>query len=500
MKFLSADETRKADSYTIKHEPIKSIDLMQRASEAFAQSFISTVDQNHNIVVFCGTGNNGGDGLAISRILAEKGYKVKAYIVNFHEKGSVDFLINYNRHYRILKPVSINSSEQIPEIDKHSVLIDGIFGSGLTREIEGLYAEVVESINNSGCRIFSIDIASGLFADAPSTSGIVVKPDVTISFQMPKMAFFIPENGQFTGDWEFVDIGLDLDFIENCASNNFWIEQSFWKSKIKYRNRFSHKGNFGRALIISGSLGKMGAAVLSAAACLKSGVGLLTMHIPECGNFIVQTSVPEAMVSNDNNSNHITDVAEISGFNTIGIGPGIGTNKQTGMMLEKLLKASINPIVLDADALNLISENKSLFSEIPENSIITPHIVEFERLTEQCDNHFVRLEKQRELSIKYQLIVVLKGAYSSISLPDGKLYFNSTGNPGMATAGSGDVLTGILTGLLAQNYTPETAALLGVYLHGLAGDMANEITGEDGLTASDILDNIPFAMKFLKNK
>jgi len=501
MKILSAENTRKADAYTIKHEPVQSIDLMERASLAFVSIFTRYFNSSIPVIIFCGTGNNGGDGLAVARLLHQQGYHVNIFVINYENgKGSEDFKTNLNRLKEILTPQLINHSADIPDIPEGKVIIDAIFGSGLTRPVTELYAEVIASINNSPSKKVSIDIASGLFADKAVIDGAIIKPDITISFQMPKLAFMIPENEMYVGSFKIADIGLDKNFIENSEGDNHYVIRSDIQKKLKNRKKFAHKGNFGRALIISGSLGKMGAAVLCARSCLRSGVGLLTMHVPLCGYEILQASVPEAMTTVDKNKDIITEIPDITNYDVIGIGPGIGINDPTRKMLENLLEFNKNPMVFDADAINLLGLHKYLLKKIPANSILTPHIVEFERIAGKSKNHFDRILLQKEFSEKYSVIVILKGAYSAISLPNGNTYFNSTGNPGMATGGSGDVLTGMVTGFLAQAYNPADSAILATYLHGLSGDIASKKLGENGMIAGDIIQYLPKAVKKFDKK
>ena len=498
MKILAAAETREADAYTIKNEPIASIDLMERASLAFVNVFTEHFHSKRTIHIFCGSGNNGGDGLAVARLLLQKKYNVETYLVNFKEKGSTDFMTNLERLKKVYEPQMINEKGKFPTFTEDDVVIDAIFGSGLTRPVEGIYAQVISEINEKAKHIVAIDIASGLFADAPSHKWAIIKPSLTITFQMPKLAFLIPENEVYVGAWTVVNIGLNRDFIEKTASANYMMTRRLVKDMIRERKRFSHKGDFGKAILLCGSMGKMGAAVLCAKACMRTGAGLLTMQVPRCGYNIMQTSVPEAMVSVDIQKDYLTQYPDLSPYNVVGIGPGIGTNPETTKMMYKLLENHSNPMAVDADAINIIGKNRFLLEKLPEGSILTPHLKEFERITEACDNHFDRLETQRNFSIKYKVVVILKGANSSVSLPDGRILFNTTGNPGMATGGSGDVLTGMITSLLAQNYRPSEAAILGTYLHGLAGDLAEEKYGREGLIASDIIEEIPKA--FLQTK
>ncbi len=501
MKILSAENTRKADAYTIKHEPIESIDLMERASSSFVSIFMKYFTTENPVNIFCGTGNNGGDGLAVGRLLNEEGYEVHVYVINPKgTRGSEDFEINFQRLVLKHPPAVLQHPEDFPSLPKGSVLIDALFGSGLTRPVEGVYAGILDKMNRHNTRKVSIDIASGLFADQAVTKGAIFEPDLTITFQMPKLAFMVPENEPYTGKLEIADIGLDIHFIEQLESDNYFIDSGVIVNRLKPRKKFSHKGIYGHAVIISGSLGKMGAAVLSARSCLRSGVGLLTMHVPKCGYEIMQTSVPEAMTTIDKQEDIITEIPDLSQADVVGVGPGIGKDPQTKKMLTELLHHAPGPMVIDADAINLLGENRELLEIIPPGSILTPHIKEFERIAGETSNHFERLALQKEFSRKYNVTVILKGAYSAISSPDGKTYFNSTGNPGMATGGSGDVLTGIVTGFLAKQHTPENAAILSTYLHGLAGDLASEKKGEEGMIASDIIDFLPAAiMKTEKN-
>ena len=498
MKILSAVETRQADAYTIENEPIASIELMERASLAFMKIFTENFSPDLPVRIFCGTGNNGGDGLAIARLLLQRKYKVETYILNYTNQGSADFMVNYERLRKKRVPHLITSIEDFPVLQKEDVVIDAIFGSGLSRPVEGLYASVINAINNKASQIVSIDIASGLFADTPSVQGAIIRPTMTISFQMPKLAFLVPENEDFVGIWKIADIGLSQEFMDKAKSPYHLLTDILVSRMVHNRKRFSHKGDFGKAMMMCGGMGKMGAAVLGARACMRTGVGLLTMQVPQCGYEILQTSVPEAMVTVDVHREFLTQYPDLAPFNTVGIGPGIGTHPETTQMLYKLLENYSKPMVLDADAINIIGKNRFLLEKLPEGSILTPHLKEFERITEAVGNHFERLKLQQKFSKVYRVIVVLKGANSSISLPDGRIYFNSTGNPGMATGGSGDVLTGILTGLLAQNYTPEDVALLGTYLHGLAGDLAERKYGQQGLIASDIINEIPQAYLLMK--
>jgi ADP-dependent NAD(P)H-hydrate dehydratase / NAD(P)H-hydrate epimerase len=493
MKILSVDQIRKLDAFTIENEPIASIDLMERASMAFVEWFVDRYNTDEKIAVFCGTGNNGGDGLAISRLLLTRGYNVEVLIVGNTENGSEDFKINLKRLG--INPIVI--SDKQPDLSEYSVIIDAIFGSGLSRPAEGIYAEVIDNINQSSAEVVAVDMPSGLFADQPSFFENIVKADFTITFQLPKLALLFPNWHQFVGDWQVVDIGLNKNFIAEAKCEYHYISLEMAKGMVRQSSKFDHKGSNGHALIIAGAYGTMGAAVLMAKATIKAGVGLLTVNVPKCGYDIIQVAVPEAMAITDGQAEYITEIQDFKGFSAVGIGPGIGQNRETVKVISEILNRAKEPLVLDADALNSIASHQELLEVIPKNSILTPHPKEFERLFGTWSNDFERLEKQRSMAKKYGIIIVLKGAHTSIALPDANVYFNSTGNPGMANGGSGDVLCGIITSLLAQGYVPNDAAIFGVYLHGLAGDIARELSHEKSMSATDLIEAIPEAYHYI---
>ena len=501
MKILPVDKIRKADAYTIEHEPISSIDLMERAATQLFSWLSKRVDNSHAIKIFAGSGNNGGDGLALGRMLAKADYKVEIFIVRYTNKTSDDFNTNFGRASKTegCSIFDIKSIDDFPEINEEEIVVDAIFGSGLTRPVEGLPGEVIKEINKSTAVKVAIDTPSGIFSDSSSVhnKGFIIRADYTLSFQFPKLAFMMPENDPYVGEWHVLDIGLHPDYIYDTRTNNFFSVKEDVVPFVKKRRKFSHKGTFGHALLIAGSYGKIGAAVLAAEACLRSGVGLLHAHIPKVGYQIMQTALPEAMISLDRYENYFSEVPDLSFFNSVGIGPGLGMEHQSQMALKLLIQEFHAPMVFDADALNILSENPTWLAFLPAGSILTPHPKEFERLAGKWDDDFKRLEMQRDFAKRHNIYIVLKGANTSICTPDGKCYFNSTGNPGMATAGSGDVLTGIITGLLAQGYSSGQAAVLGVYLHGLAGDLAAKKLGQEAVIAGDIVRTLGKAWKGL---
>jgi len=495
MKILSAEQIREWDQYTIRHEPIASIDLMERAAGKCVEWLHENNFLERPIAIICGRGNNGGDGLAIARMLAQQNINLlNIYILETGSEGSEDFQTNLERlHYPIR---FIQSEKNFPSFRNNEIIIDALFGSGLNRPLDGVAAKLVEHINQSGCEIISIDLPSGLPADQAASTAAVVKADHILSFQTSKFSFLLPANAAFVGKVHILDIGLHPKYYESVQTNYELIDNELISKIYKPRNRFAHKGNFGHALIVAGSYGKIGATVLCAKACLRSGAGLTTVHIPRSGYAILQSSVPEAMVSSDPNSYVITKIEEdISKFNCIGVGPGIGTASETKEFLKQFFNDWKKPVVLDADALNILAAEKDLLNKIPAGSILTPHPKEFGRLFGETTDDLQRMELAQQKAKELNVVIVLKGHHTLVATPGGKAYFNNTGNAGMAKGGSGDVLTGILTALVAQYNDTVEAAILGVYLHGLAGDIAAEKFSQEAMVANDIVESLGAAFK-----
>lgn len=491
MKILPINLIREADSFTIKNEPIADIDLMERASKECFKWLKQRFNKSFNFYIICGTGNNGGDGYALSRMLIKDGYVVNVFFVKYSENISDNCQANIDRLKlnKNQKIIEITDIKDLTDVIEKTVIIDALFGSGISKVVEGLAEKVIKKINESNAIVVSIDLPSGLYADKSNKKekAVIVNADFTLTFQFPKLSFLMPENDIYVGDFHVLDIKLHKDFIDQAiVDNNFMLKEEI-SFLIKERSKYSHKGTYGHALLIAGSYGKIGAAVLSSKACMRAGAGLLTVHLPKCGYNIMQSSVHEAMVETDEENEHITPLKDVAKYNAIAIGPGIGMHAQTQSALKLLIQESSVPLVIDADAINILGENKTWLSFLPKGSILTPHPKEFERISRKVDNDFERLDLQRVLSIKNGIYIVLKGAHTIISCPDGQCFFNSSGNPGMATAGSGDVLTGIILGLLAQNYTPKEATLIGVFLHGFAGDIAASYVSMNALIASDII-------------
>jgi NAD(P)H-hydrate epimerase len=491
------------DNYTIMHEPVSSTDLVERAANVFAGEFSRRYGRQNRVIVFAGQGNNGADALAISRLLAKEYSfgRVETYLFNPPTgQLSADCEINKRRLFETggVAFAEVSTRFSPPLLSKHDVVIDGLFGSGLNRPLERGFAALASYINASGAKVVSIDMPSGLFGEDNSVNipGTIVHADLTLTFGFPKLAFLLSENEPYTGKWKVLDIGIHPDIVASTPTPYYLVGEDDASKVIRPRGKFSHKGMFGHALLIAGSRGKMGAALLAAKACLRGGAGLLTVHLPSCGEGIMQTAFPEAMLSLDIHPDYFTSLPDITACSAIGIGPGLGKHPESAAALKALLQKVSCPLVVDADALNLIASDKELINILPSHSILTPHPKEFDRLAGESASSYERLMKAQDFASKHSFIVVLKGAYTATCTPEGNVYFNSSGNPGMATAGSGDVLTGIILSFLAAGYKPEESATTSVLLHGIAGDLATAIgQSEESLLASDILEMLGKAFK-----
>lgn len=505
MKILSPKQIKALDIATLHRQGIESIDLMHRAAETWFDHLMGVIlmgSEAMRVAVICGPGNNGGDGWAIASLAAEEFSSVTVFDLQSGSKSKdcryteKSFQQEAAENTQIVR---IKEGQALPDLTDFDLLIDAFLGIGLSRPINGYWAEVVEHFNERRLLTFAVDIPSGLLADQPSV-GAAIKANFTFTFQQPKLIFFAQEAGDYIGEWEVVDIGLDENYSLEMESPYHSLEPYFILQLLRRRKRFSHKGTFGHALLIAGSYGKIGAATLSARAALRAGAGLVTVHLPKCGYQIMQIAFPEAMCSVDPHEFVFSSFTEEANrYQAIGVGPGLGTNELTVAGMQQLLAAvKDQPLILDADALNIISQQPEWLEKLPKGSILTPHPKEFERLFGPTADSFSRWELQRSKAQALGLVVVLKGAHTTIALPNGDLFFNRTGNPGMGTAGTGDALTGMITGLVAQAYLPEIAALLGVFLHGAAGDLAAKIGQEESLLASDLIEMIGPAFSELR--
>jgi NAD(P)H-hydrate epimerase len=502
IKIFTTEKVKELDEYTIKHEPILPIDLIERAAGVFVGEFVRRYKKQNRVIVFAGQGNNGADALAISRLLHEELFdKVETYLLN-PPSGTLSAACEENKRKLLDAHADavfkeIEAQFQPPLLNRHDVVIDGLFGSGLNRPLTGGFAAVVNYINQSEATVVSIDLPSGLFGEdnRGNTPDAIIRADVTLTFGFPRLAFFLAENEPYVGKWKTLDICLHPDGIAHTPTSYYQVTEYDAAQALPARSKFAHKGMFGHALLIAGSRGKMGASLLASRACLRSGAGLLTVHLPSGGEHMLQTAFPEAMISPDPQEDYVTTLPDITPYPAIGIGPGLGTHPASGHVLKTLLQQSSRPLVIDADALNLIALNREWIDDIPSRSILTPHPKEFDRLAGASDSSYDRLMKAQNFAAEHSLIVTLKGAHTATCTPDGNIYFNSSGNPGMATAGSGDVLTGIILGLLAAGHHPEEAAQTGVFIHGTAGDLAAIYQSEESMIAGDLIGKLGKAFK-----
>lgn len=501
MEILSAESIRAWDEYTIQHEPIASIDLMERAAGSCLLWLERNGYRGRSFSIYCGKGNNGGDGLAVARMLSAQDCPVTVHILEFGHIGTEDFQINLARlHQTPVEVRFIQGDEHFQDPAYGEVLVDALLGSGLNRALEGVTARLVDHLNRFGNERISIDIPSGLFVSRSSRGNTVFRATHTLSFQVWKPAFLLAENAEWIGQVHILDIGLDPAFLPTVRSEASLLDPSIIRDIYKPRQHFAHKGNFGHALLMTGSYGKIGAAVLAGRACLRTGAGLLTVAVPGCGYTILQSSLPEAMVLTDPDEKIHTmlPAGGVDRYSVIGVGPGLGTEERTVACLRDLLRQYRKPMVIDADALNILAAHPDLLELLPPYSVLTPHPKEFERLFGPSPDDYARLDKAREEARKRQCIIVLKGHYTFVAMPGGKSYFNPTGNAGMAKGGSGDALTGILTALLGQAYSPGEAALLGVYLHGLAGDFAAGAWSQESMLPGDLIECLGNAFQFIQ--
>lgn len=506
MKIFTGKQIHEWDTYTMEHEPIRPIDLMERAAKALTDAIKLRWDSSHPFVIFAGPGNNGGDALAVARMLADDGYSVETYLFNTANKLSDECQRNMRR---LQETKSVKKFTEVilnfgpPQLSENTIVVDGLFGSGLNKPLAGGFAAVVKYINSSHATVVSIDMPSGLMTEDNTENNRqnIIRADVTLTLQQKKLAMYLADNEPFLGDIEVLDISLSEEFVSRTLTQYYLLEEEYVKNLIRRRSIFAHKGTMGHALLFAGSGGMAGAAILAAKACMRSGAGKTTIHSPYCNNTILQISVPEAIIQQDCEEDHIVESVNTDDYEVVAFGPGIGRNEETAIALMTQIRKSQCPIVLDADALNILADHRTWLGQLPRELILTPHPAEFDRLTGNTSNgSYDRLSKAQDMAQRIGAYIILKGHYTTLCTPDGEIIINPTGNAGMATAGSGDVLTGIITGLIARGYTKKSACILGMYIHGLAGDKAAEETGEESLIASDIIKHLPKAFLTIESK
>ncbi len=503
MQIYTGAQIKNLDVYTIEHEPIRSIDLMERAATVITDAITRRWDKSRRVVVFAGPGNNGGDALAVARLMVMREYDVEVFLFNINKSLSDDCAVNKQRLQGcdgLKKFVEVSDSFAPPLLDRNTLIIDGLFGSGLNKPLAGGFASLVKFINASSSVVASIDMPSGLMTEDNTYNNRqhIIRATVTLTLGQKKLAMYLADNETYCGEIQVLDIGLSKEYQQRYKSTYCLVEEKDVKKIIKRRSVFSHKGMMGHALIIAGSYGMAGAAVLAARAALRSGTGKLTVHTPSCNNGILQVAVPEAVVSQDSDEKMYSQLIDTDSYNAVAIGCGLGQDETTAIALMSQIPRVQSPIVLDADALNILSSHRPWINQLPRSLILTPHPGELDRLSGAASNScFERLAKAVDMAARLHSYVVLKGHYTALCCPDGDVCLNSTGNAGMATAGAGDVLTGVITGLLARGYPQAEACLVGIYVHGLAGDIAKEAVGEESLVAGDIIKCLPQAFKQL---
>ena len=484
MKIFTSAQIRELDKYTIDHEPIKSIDLMERAAKALTRVITERWSPAVSVVVFAGPGNNGGDALAVSRMLAEQGYQVQTYLFNIKGHLSADCAENKRRLVENKKYkgqfFEVIQEFDPPQLEHGMLVVDGLFGSGLNKPLSGGFASLVKYINASPAEVVSIDMPSGLMTEdnTYNVRANIIRADLTLTLGQKKLSMLFAENQTLIGELRVLDIRLSREGIEKIDSQYTMLEENDVRPLLLPRDPFAHKGTMGNALIIAGSYGMAGAAILATEACLRSGAGKVTCHSPRKNVAIMQTAVPEAVLQIDREETSFSEAVDTESFQAVGIGPGLGTSEQVAIATIAQLRRTQCPLVCDADAINILSNHRAWIQQLPKDIIITPHPKEFDRLEGHSTDSYERLSKARDLSQRLQAYIILKGHRTALCCPDGHIVFNTTGNAGMATAGSGDVLTGILTGLLARGYGHREACIAGMYLHGLAGDLAAREVGE----------------------
>lgn len=505
MKIFTASQIHELDRYTIEHEPIESVDLMERAAAAIASEIKKDFGKDAPVVVFAGHGNNGGDALAVARMLAEDDYGVTVYLFNISGHLSDDCAVNKQRLQECKKLrafVEVTQEFDPPQLTADTLVIDGLFGSGLNKTLAGGFASLAKYINASPSKVVSIDIPSGLMSEnnTYNVRANIVKADITLTLQSWKLSFFFAENQQFLGEVRTLDIGISEEGMQQVSAIYNVIEESDIRDRMMGRGAFAHKGQMGHALLVAGSNGVCGAAILAAKACFRSGVGKVTVRTPRKNTPMIQMAIPEAIVLPDINDNYFSDPVDTENYDAMGIGPGLGQHNDTAIAMISQMRRAHCPIVIDADAINMLGCRKAWMQQLPKGVVMTPHPKEFDRMQGNSTDSYERLQKARDLAQHLQGYIILKGHYSALCMPDGNVFLCPTGNAGMATAGSGDVLTGIITALLARGYKAGDAAMTGMYLHGLAGDIAAGQVGMESMMASDIINCLPQAFMRLNRQ
>ncbi|MDE7410843.1 MAG: NAD(P)H-hydrate dehydratase [Paramuribaculum sp.] len=501
MKLFSIEDIKAIERATLQQEGVTFHSLVMQMAASAATEIASRWRPSIRTIIFAGHESCGAVGLALAGMLMERGFNPSIYLFNIGMRSINEECKRCRDLLRSKFPdaalIEVVDKVNLPELKSDDLVIDALFGSELREPLVGGFTSLVRYINDAGATVVSIDVPSGMLGDW--NHGVLprdtVQASLTLSRQFPRLPFFFSELAERVGEWKVIDAGMNGEASANRVSAYYLIEKDEVRSLLRKRNAFSSKADYGTALLAAGSYGMTGAAVLACNGALRAGAGKVIVRSPRCSVNVLQAAVPEAMVNADDAERNIMDFRVNVKYTAMGVGPGIGVNESTIDALELLLKHTTHPLVLDADALNCIAQRPALLSHIPMLSVLTPHSGEFDRLFGEHSSSESRLLKAVDVSRRYRLLILLKGHYTTLVRPDGKIYINSSGTPGMATPGSGDVLTGVITSLMAQGYKPEVAALIGAFVHGKAGELAVERHGEYGVLASDIAANIGTAIR-----
>jgi len=516
LKVVTAQEMKEIDQKAILEFKIPGIVLMENAGRRVVEGVLEKLDgmQGRTVTIFAGKGNNGGDGLVAARHLFNMGVDVKVLLLENPDNITGDAAINLEIWKRMGQKVyAISQKDDFNAVRlflvKTDLVVDAIYGTGFKGKLKDYVGRIIESINASQKPVVAVDLPSGLEADTGNVNGPCIRASLTVTFGLPKIGLLLEPGAGFTGDLRVMDISLPISLLEDEHLKLNLIVKDQVKGWLPFRPNTSHKGDYGRVLIIAGSRGMAGAACLAAEAAARSGAGLVTLAVPEAVYQPVAAKLTEVMVVPVPCTGEGTISKEalpilrgmMERADVLAIGPGLSGNSETGDVVRKIIVSSGIPLVLDADALNAMAGHTNLFGKVKAPFVLTPHPGEMGRLTglSAASVQQDRLNLSRRWSTEWGAVLVLKGSRSIIASPDGTVYINPTGNPGMATGGSGDVLTGVIAGLLAQGMEASRATAAGVYLHGMAGDRAALEKGMPGLLAGDILHSLPEVFRVVEN-
>lgn len=506
MKIFTSEDIRTIIAKSLEADGSTVAELAEKVAEGVAADILARWRPTKRTFVFAGPGLNGAYGLATARKLAEAGFSPEVFLFNIRGKMlSPDCKRLRDEVEKVpgLTLTEVVNTFDPPQLPSSALVVDALFGVENHQPLAGGFVSLVRYINESRTTVVSIDLPSGLFSDW-NPNGVnrdIIHANTTVAVGFPHLCFLMDENAELVGQWKVLDVGFDEGVVREMPTKFHLVERADIKRVLRPRSEFCNKNDLGHALLIAGSYGMVGAATLAARGALRSGAGKVSVYSASCAYSPLQTSVPEAMFIGDKGKfmvgaiNPATFPQSAKGNLAVAIGPGLGTNDATAAAVESFIKSWDKPMVVDADALNIIAMKRDLLNHLPLLSVLTPHDGEFDRLFDAQFNHERRILKAIEMSAAYNILILLKGRYSALVRPDGKVFFNFSGNPGMATGGSGDVLTGVIAGFMAQGLKPEVASIVAAFVHGEAGDLAAEEQGEYGMTSGDIASKIGIAIK-----